>query len=89
MFARYTIDSITNGVHAATWTAEPFKELYERYIQGWEQENLSLRYALNIPVQKIWRAHAQAKERLISQVNRETALGMDANIFTIGFDRQA
>jgi starch phosphorylase len=88
MFARYTIDSITNGVHAATWTAEPFKELYERYIQGWEQENLSLRYALNIPVQKIWRAHAQAKERLISQVNRETALGMDANIFTIGFARR-
>ena len=32
MFARYTIDSITNGVHAATWVAKPFNELYDCYI---------------------------------------------------------
>ena len=88
IFAQYTIDSITNGVHAATWTAEPFKALYGRYIPGWEQENLSLRYALNIPIQEIWNAHAEAKQRLISHVNRETGLGMNADIFTLGFARR-
>ena len=88
MFASYTIDSITNGVHAATWTAKPFKALYDRYIPGWEQENLSLRYALSIPIQEIWNAHAEAKQRLISHVNRVTGLGMNADIFTLGFARR-
>ncbi len=88
MFAHYTIDSITNGVHAATWVAKPFKELYDRYIPGWEQENLSLRYALSIPKQEIWNAHGEAKRQLIQRVNRETNLGMDAAVFTLGFARR-
>ncbi len=88
MFARYTIDSITNGVHAATWVAKPFKETYDRYIPGWEQENLSLRYALSIPKQEIWHAHGEAKRQLIQRVNRETNLGMDAAVFTFGFARR-
>jgi starch phosphorylase len=88
MFARYTIDSITNGVHAATWVAKPFKELYDRYIPGWEQENLSLRYALSIPKKEIWNAHGEAKRQLIQRVNRETNLGMDAAVFTLGFARR-
>ena len=88
MFARYAIDSITNGVHAATWVAKPFKELYDRYISGWELENLSLRYALSIPKQEIWKAHAETKRQLIERVNRETHVGMDVNVFTIGFARR-
>jgi glycogen phosphorylase len=30
MFAGYTIDAITNGVHAATWVSAPFRELFDR-----------------------------------------------------------
>lgn len=33
MFSPYTIDSITNGVHALTWLSEPFKSLFDRYIR--------------------------------------------------------
>src|SRR3989337_3877227 len=88
MFARYTIDSITNGVHAATWVAKPLKELYDRYIPGWEQENFSLRYALSIPKQEIWRAHGEAKRHLIQRVNRETNIGMDSAVCTLGFARR-
>jgi starch phosphorylase len=87
MFARYTIDSITNGVHAS-WAAKPFGELYDRYIPGWQQENFSLRYALNIPKSEIWHAHVEVKKRLIEHVNREASLGMDAEIFTLGFARR-
>ena len=88
MFARYTIDSITNGVHAATWTANPFRELYDRYIPGWQQENFSLRYALSIPKQEIWSAHLEAKMALIQQVNSQTNIGMNAEDLTIGFARR-
>ena len=41
MFAGYNIDAITNGVHAASWAAKPFAELYDRYIPGWRQDNYS------------------------------------------------
>ena len=49
MFAGYSIDAITNGVHAATWVSAPFRELFDRYIPSWRQDNFSLRYALSIP----------------------------------------
>jgi len=89
MFAGYSIDAITNGVHAATWVAEPFQELYDRYIPEWRQDNFSFRYALNIPKDEIWRAHKQAKKRLIHQVNCETSGEMDTDVLTIGFARRA
>src|SRR5713101_3026855 len=74
LFGGYVIDSITNGVHAATWIAEPFQQLYDRYIPGWKQDNFSLRYALSIPRQEIWEAHTQAKNRLLDHVNRKTGV---------------
>ena len=83
MFARYTIDSITNGVHAATWTAKPFRELYNRYIPGWQQENFSLRYALSIPKPEIWSAHLEAKMALIQHVNRQSNLGREEEVKTV------
>jgi len=89
MFAGYVIDSITNGVHAATWVAEPFQALYDRYIPEWRQDNFDLRYALNIPKQEIWQAHLHAKKRLIQYVNRETNVGMDVDVLTLGFARRA
>lgn len=89
MFAGYTIDAITNGVHAATWVAEPFQHLFDRYIPGWRQDNFSLRYALSIPKLEVWEAHLQAKKQLIHYVNRETNVGMDVDVLTLGFARRA
>ena len=89
MFAGYVIDSITNGVHAATWTAEPFQQLYDRHIPGWKRDNFSLRYALSIPKAEVWQAHMQAKKQLLQCVNRETNAGLDVDVFTLGFARRA
>jgi len=89
MFAGYNIDAITNGVHASTWTARPFQELYDQYIPGWKSDNFNLRYALSIPKNKVWDAHMAAKKTLLEYVNRETNCGMGMNILTIGFARRA
>ncbi|MDZ7302212.1 MAG: alpha-glucan family phosphorylase [candidate division KSB1 bacterium] len=89
MFAGYSIDAITNGVHAATWVSEPFQELFDRHIPLWRQDNFCLRSALSIPKQEIWEAHMRAKKRLIDFVNRETGDSMDENVLTIGFARRA
>jgi len=89
MFASYKIDSITNGVHIATWTSQPFQKLFDQYIPGWREDNFSLRYALNIPNPQIWQAHMDAKRELIHLVNREYNSGMDLDILTLGFARRA
>ncbi len=49
MFPDYPIDSITNGVHATTWAATPFQELFDRRIPEWRRDNQYLRYAIDIP----------------------------------------
>jgi starch phosphorylase len=89
MFAEYTIDAITNGVHAVTWAAGPFQKLYDGHIPGWRQDNFSLRYALSIPKQEVWNAHTETKKELIEYVNRETNIGMGVDVLTIGFARRA
>ena len=88
MFSGYAIDSITNGVHAPTWTSEPFQELFDQHIPGWREDSFSLRYAIGIPRQEVWEAHAAAKRRLIQFVNRETNAGLDRDDLTLGFARR-
>ena len=61
MFPEFPIDSITNGVHAVTWTAPPFAELFDRRMPEWRRDNLYLRYAVGIPLAEIREAHAEAK----------------------------
>lgn len=88
MFGDYPVDSITNGVHASSWVAEPFRALFDEHVPGWEEDNFSLRYALKIPREKIWAAHQTAKEALVDEVERTTGHRFDPNVFTIGFARR-
>jgi len=89
MYAGYEIESITNGVHAATWVSEPFRELFDRYMPIWRQDNFSLRYALSIPKMEIWLAHLRAKRKLLAYVREKTGVALDENTLTIGFARRA
>ena len=89
MFPDYTIDSITNGVHAATWTAPAFRALFDRHIPFWREDNLRLRYAMEIPEIEIAEAHLQGKRALITAVKTRTGLELCPEIFTIGFGRRA
>jgi len=89
MFAEYDINSITNGVHAATWTGTSFQKLYDKFIPGWRNDNFSIRYALSIPKDMIWDAHMEQKRRLIEYVNHGSNLGMGVDVLTIGFARRS
>lgn len=89
MFSHYTIDAITNGVHAATWTAKPFQELYDRYITDWRRDNFALRGALGIPGAEISAAHVRCKQRLVEHVNSVSDIALSPDVFTLGFARRA
>lgn len=89
MFPNYKIDSITNGVHAATWVTDPFCELFNRYIPSWKEDNADLRYALSIPKEEVWSAHQKNKQNLIHYIDREINKALDLNVLTLGFARRA
>ena len=89
MYAGYSIDAITNGVHAATWVSPPFAALFDRLITGWRRDNFSLRYAISIPRHDIWQAHVASKQRLIDLVNGAQSTRFDPDVFTIGCARRA
>ncbi len=89
MFPGYAIDSITNGIHSATWTSPSFQQLYDRHIPGWRTDSFALRHAISIPVQDIWAAHVQAKTRLLEEVRKRTSLPFRDDALTIGFARRA
>lgn len=89
MFPNYPIDSVTNGVHALTWTSPPFRRLFDYHIPGWRQDNLYLRYAISIPLDEILKSHAEAKQHLLEEVKQRTGKLLDPDSMTIGFARRA
>jgi starch phosphorylase len=89
MFPRYAIDSITNGVHAATWTAPPFRNLYDRFIPEWRRDNFYLRYAIKIPLAEVQRAHRLAKREMLEQIAQRAKVHLAENVLTICFARRA
>jgi starch phosphorylase len=89
MFPGFPIDSITNGVHAATWASPAFQKLFDQRIPEWRTDNLYLRYAVSIPLQEIRAAHTEAKQEFLAEVARSTGVELDPKVFTLGFARRA
>lgn len=89
MFPRYPVNSITNGVHAVTWTSEPFQRLFDRHVPEWRHDNRYLRYAVGIPPGDILQTHAEVKRSLLAEVERRRGIRFDPAALTIGFARRA
>ena len=89
MFPQVPIEAITNGVHAATWASPAFKELFDRCIPYWREDNYSLRSAIGLPPEEVWASHLIAKHDLLETVRLKTGLKLDPEAFTIGFARRA
>lgn len=89
MFPEFTIDSITNGVHAPTWISEPMQQMLDQHIPAWRRDNLYLRNAIDLPDAEILKAHARAKEALLTEVATRTGRVLDPKVLTLGFARRA
>jgi len=89
IFSNYPINSVTNGVHATTWTSPPFCRVYDRHIPEWRHDNLYLRYTIKIPLDDIWRAHTEAKQELLTEVERRTGVHLNPAVMTLGCARRA
>ena len=89
MFPQYDIEAITNGVHAVTWTSEAFRQLFDKHIPQWREDNMYLRYAVKIPLEEMRDAHGEAKAALFREVQRRAGVSLNPSVMTIGFARRA
>jgi glycogen phosphorylase len=89
MFPQFSIDSITNGVHAPTWVSEPVQQLLDGHIPAWRRDNLYLRNAIALPEQGMLEAHRLAKETLLGEVVSRSGLVLNPKVLTLGFARRA
>jgi len=89
MFPEYSIEAITNGVHAVTWTSPSMQFAFDNHLPRWRQDNLALRYAINIPEAEIEEAHRESKQTLLAAVKERTGVELRPELFTIGFARRA
>ncbi len=89
MFPGYEIHAVTNGVHSYTWTSDPFKRIYDRYLPGWANEPEIFVRVGKIPKEEIWAAHMEAKRTLLDTVREDTGVQMSDEVLTIGFARRA
>lgn len=89
MFPGFPMSAVTNGVHAVTWTSDPMRELFDRFVPEWRRDNFFLRHACTIPLDEIREAHSRAKRALLDEVVQRTGVQLDPKAFTIGFARRA
>jgi glycogen phosphorylase len=79
------IGSVTNGVHARTWIAGELDRLL-----GTEEDTATPDFAraYELTADDLWRAHAEAKSRLLSGIAARNGTRFDPNVLTIGFARR-
>jgi glycogen phosphorylase len=88
MFPEYTVHSITNGVHAATWLSQPFRELLDKAVPEWRHDNQYFRSVYGIAPETITATHGLGKLRLFETVKQRTGIELDPNVLTLGFARR-
>ena len=68
------IGYVTNGIHTCSWLAPNLKELYNKYLIPFWQDNLYQDTVWNriedIPDQELWDAHIERKKKLIEHVKQ-------------------
>jgi starch phosphorylase len=88
MFPEYTVHSITNGVHAATWLSQPFQKLLDREVPEWRHDNQYFRSVYGIEPEVIEATHQPSKLRLFRTVKQRTGVELDPKVLTLGFARR-
>lgn len=88
IFANEDIKVVTNGVNSVFWTENGFKEIYDRYFFGWRNEGKLLVGANKISDEDLWRAHQEAKQKLLDYLKLKKRIIWSKDVFTVGFARR-
>ena len=89
MFPEYSVQAITNGVHAATWIQPSMQALLDEKVPSWRQDNLYLRFAIGISPNEIRNRHLDVKRKLIATVRERAGVELQDDKIILGFARRA
>ena len=71
------IGYVTNGIHTCSWLAPRLKELYNKYLMPYWQDNMHQENVWekikNIPDEKLWDVHRDRKIKLINLVKENVS----------------
>ena len=66
------ITYVTNGIHTCSWLAPKMKDLYNKYLMPYWQDNIHEDYVWEkvktIPDEKLWKVHMDRKVKLLALV---------------------
>ncbi|MBS5854623.1 MAG: alpha-glucan family phosphorylase [Clostridia bacterium] len=66
------IDYVTNGIHTCTWLAPSMKEVFNKHLKPYWQDNIqddeTWEEIKNIPNQELWDTHTNRKKKLFALV---------------------
>ena len=88
MFPDYHVESVTNGVHAATWIAEPLQKVLDEEISRWRHDNQYFRSVYGINPARLVNAHCENKSRLMAEIKKRTGEHWSESVLTLGFARR-
>jgi starch phosphorylase len=88
MFPDYHVESVTNGVHAATWIAPPLQALLDEEIPRWRHDNQYFRSVYGIKPSRLSNVHRLAKRKLVETIAKRTGEFWDESVLTLGFARR-
>ncbi|ADW67382.1 alpha-glucan family phosphorylase [Granulicella tundricola] len=88
MFPDYHVESVTNGVHAATWIGPELQNVLDEEIPRWRHDNQYFRSVYGIKPARIANAHACNKRKLVEEIAARTGEHFDQNVLTLGFARR-
>ena len=70
------IEYVTNGVHTCSWLAPTVKDLYNKYLEPYWQDNIQddnvWKNIEKIPDEELWKVHQSRKEKLLKIVKNST-----------------
>ena len=77
------ITHVTNGIHTCSWLSPTMKDLYNKYFVPYWQDNMHhdniWEKVKNIPDDKMWKAHMDRKEKLMSVVKENVTRRLKRN----------
>ena len=77
------ITYVTNGIHTCTWLAPNLKELYNKYLIPYWQDNIQIQETWkkidNIPNERLWEEHQARKNKLLKLVKENVTNNMKEN----------
>ena len=72
------ITYVTNGIHTCTWLAPKLKDLYNKYLIPYWQDNIYdddvWKKINNIPDEKLWEVHMERKRKLIALIKENLSI---------------